>query len=1010
MVPKPDGFIIQGDLGGDEGGDSRGDQAGWSVSSAGDVNGDGFDDLIVGAKFGDDGGRDAGEAYVVFGKALGFGTEVTIDDVPRQVLDLSNLLESEGFIIQGDAAGDQAGFSVSSAGDVNGDGYDDLIVGAPYGDDDGGSAGEAYVVFGGAFGADGAPVTTTGTAGNTAREVLRGGRGDDVLTGNGGLDVFRSGAGDDTLGISDTAFARIDGGHGMDTLRLDGSGIALDFTAILPSKVDSIERIDLTGTGDNTLRLTLLDLLDLSDDTAGGITTLTVLGDAGDRVTVTDAGWTRAADTVEIDGQSFARFDNGNARLLVDTDVTVAIVFDLTTLSAADGFVIQGDAGGDQAGWSVSSAGDVNGDGFDDLIVGAPRGDDGDGDAGEAYVVFGTASGFGTVVTTGTGDTAVSRRVLDLTALPADDGFIIQGDAGGDQAGFSVSSAGDVNGDGYDDLIVGAPYGGGIDAGEAYVVFGRASGFGTIDLTTLSAADGFVIQGDAGGDRAGRSVSSAGDVNGDGFDDLIVGAPYGSDGGPDAGEAYVVFGKASGFGTIDLTTLSAADGFIIQGDAAGGWAGFSVSSVGDVNGDGYDDLIVGAPYGDDGGEAYVVFGKASGFGTIDLTTLSQTDGFIIQGDVGGDEAGFSVSSAGDVNGDGFDDLIVGAPYGADGAGEAYVVFGTASGFGTEVTTGTGADAVSRRVIDLTTLPAADGFIIQGDAGADRAGWSVSSAGDVNGDGFDDLIVGAPFGYDGGAFAGEAYVVFGKASGFGTIDLSHLPADDGFIIQGDAGSDQAGRSVSSAGDVNHDGYDDLIVGAPFGDDGDASAGEAYVVFGGAFGTDGAPVTTTGTANNTTREVLRGGRGDDVLTGGGGLDIFRSGAGDDVLGISDTAFARIDGGTGEDTLRLDGSGITLDFTAILPAKVDSIERIDLTGTGDNSLTLDIRDLLDLSDDTAGGVTTLTVLGDAGDRVTTADAGWTRAAETVEIDGQSFVQFDNGNARLLVDANVTVDGVQV
>src|SRR5204862_288757 len=144
--------------------------------------------------------------------------------------------------------------------------------------------------------------------------------------------------------------------------------------------------------------------------------------------------------------------------------------------------------------------------------------------------------------------------------------------------------------------------GGGFNAGEAYVVFGKASGFGTdvggrqvVDLTTLSAAGGFIIQGAAASDLAGSSVSSAGDVNGGGFADLIVGAQGGDDGGDRAGEAYVVFGKAAGFGTldgasrqvIDLTTLDATDGFIIQGAATINRAGRSVSSAGDVNGDGF---------------------------------------------------------------------------------------------------------------------------------------------------------------------------------------------------------------------------------------------------------------------------------------------------------------------------------------------------------------------------------------------------------------------------------------
>ena len=201
-------------------------------------------------------------------------------------------------------------------------------------------------------------------------------------------------------------------------------------------------------------------------------------------------------------------------------------------------------------------------------------------------------------------------QVIDLTNLAASDGFIIQGDAAVDYAGISVSSAGDVNGDGIDDLIVGAIGGddGGSNAGEAYVIFGRTTGFGVdvsgrrvIDLTSLSASDGFIIQGDAANDAAGRSVSSAGDVNGDGIDDLIVGANGGDDGGSLAGEAYVIFGRTTGFGVdvggrqvIDLTSLSASDGFIIQGDVALDQGGYSVSSAGDVNGDGIDDLIVGA--------------------------------------------------------------------------------------------------------------------------------------------------------------------------------------------------------------------------------------------------------------------------------------------------------------------------------------------------------------------------------------------------------------------------------
>ncbi|HEV2747846.1 MAG TPA: hypothetical protein VGW34_11180 [Allosphingosinicella sp.] len=572
----------------------------------------------------------------------------------------------------------------------------------------------------------------------------------------------------------------------------------------------------------------------------------------------------------------------------------MSTVIDLSSLGSR-GFVIQGDEPGDHAGYSVAAAGDVNDDGFGDLIVGAPYNDNAGTDAGEAYVIFGKASGFGTV---------------DLTGLTAAQGFIVQGDSAVDGAGVSVSSAGDVNGDGFADIILGADFGsdGGTYAGQAYVIFGKASGFGTpdpagrrvIDLTGLTPAQGFIIQGDESFDLAGSSVSSAGDVNGDGLDDMIVGARYGGGGGGAAGEAYVIFGRTSGFGTadpagrkvVDLTGLSADLGVVIQGDAGGDEAGSSVSSAGDVNGDGFADLIVGAPLGDDGGvnagEAYLIFGRAGRYATpgadgrqiLDLTGLPAAAGFIIRGDTADDRAASSVSSAGDINADGFDDLIVGAPRGDDGgasAGEAYVIFGKASGLDH---------------IDLSNLAPGTGFIIQGDAAADNAGGSVSSAGDVNGDGFDDVIVGASGGDDGGAAAGEAYVIFGKAGGFGTVDLTGLTAGQGFIIQGDTDADFAGVSVSGAGDVNRDGFADLIVGATGGDDGGSVAGEAYVIFGAAPTT---AVTRTGTAIDQT---IRGGAFNDTLSGLGGADQLFGAAGNDTLN-GGTGRDRTEGGAGNDT---------------------------------------------------------------------------------------------------------------
>src|SRR6185503_1823979 len=183
---------------------------------------------------------------------------------------------------------------------------------------------------------------------------------------------------------------------------------------------------------------------------------------------------------------------------------------------------------------------------------------------------------------------------------------------------------------------------------------------------SLNGSTGFRLDGVAAGDDSGLSVANAGDVNGDGFADVIVGALRADPHGSSSGSSYVVFGKATGFAaTIDLSSLDGTNGFRLDGAAAGDSSGSSVSA-GDVNGDGFADVIVGAvdadPHGTFSGSSYVVFGKASGFAaTIDLSTVNGSTGFRLDGVAAGDESGLSVASAGDVNGDGFTDVIVGAP-------------------------------------------------------------------------------------------------------------------------------------------------------------------------------------------------------------------------------------------------------------------------------------------------------------------------------------------------------------
>ena len=234
----------------------------------------------------------------------------------------------------------------------------------------------------------------------------------------------------------------------------------------------------------------------------------------------------------------------------------------------------------------------------------------------------------------------------------------------------------DSNGDGIDDLIIGARGGdpNGVDyAGESYVVFGNDSGFpSSLDLSTLNGSNGFVINGIDVQDRSSSTVSDAGDVNGDGIGDIIIGADMADPNGNSyAGESYVVFGNSSGFSpSLNLSALDGTNGFVINGVDPSDYSGTSVSGAGDVNGDGIDDLIIGAFKADPNGNSfagatYVVFGNNSGFSSsLDLSTLDGTNGFVINGIDNSGRSGISVSGAGDVNGDGIDDLIIGA-YRAD---------------------------------------------------------------------------------------------------------------------------------------------------------------------------------------------------------------------------------------------------------------------------------------------------------------------------------------------------------
>lgn len=359
---------------------------------------------------------------------------------------------------------------------------------------------------------------------------------------------------------------------------------------------------------------------------------------------------------------------------------------------------------------------------------------------------------------------------------------------------FTTMTRGDVDGDGKADLGVGAynADAGGTDRGQAYFFISGLSG--TELLGGLVPGDAYLtISATENSASLGNYVSTVGDFNADGYSDMTIGAAMTNGGGNDRGQVIIFFG-----GSSLSSALSIADfDVVLTGSDQSGYFGSSASAAGDLNGDGYDDLVVGA-YGagdNNQGEAYIFLGGPTLAGEIRASTADTT----ITGNANSDRLGFlnSISAGGDVNGDGIDDLIVGAYQAAANKGQAYVFFGSENG------------------IDNCALfnPCQADITFNGDAILDYLGFSVSIAGDVNGDGIDDIAIGA-FGA-GDNDEGQVMVFFGSP-GY-TTDSNSYPfsipnSSANATLTGFAANDRFGSVVSTAGDVNNDGYDDLIVGA------------------------------------------------------------------------------------------------------------------------------------------------------------------------------------------------------
>ena len=433
------------------------------------------------------------------------------------------------------------------------------------------------------------------------------------------------------------------------------------------------------------------------------------------------------------------------------------------------------------------------------------------------------AAGVATVAATGIASALPGAQSAWDAPVPLQQANIrVRGAAEDDRLGWSVAGLGDANGDGAADIAIGAPFAannGRASSGSAYVLYGPFSS-SRLDLGAL-VIPGVRIDGATDGDFASGSLAAGGDVNGDGRADLLIGAPETDfNEREQSGSLYVLFG-GSHRGEIDLAAFDSF-GYRIDGAESTDGLASAAAGISDVNGDRRADMIIGAPFADnndrrDSGSAYVVLGKAA-TATVDLAVAGahlRIDGGEIRGG-----AGWSVGGAGDVNGDGRRDVILGSPFasrnGRSLSGSAHVVFGRPSA----------------GVVDLAA-PGAAAFRIDGPAPGDvvfgGAGWSVAGAGDVNGDGRADVIVGVPF-FDANRRedSGSAYVIFGKATPE-PVDLAAL-GTRGFRIDGAAAGDLAGVAVAGLGDVNADGRADVIVGAEQADNSGDDAGSVYVVYG------------------------------------------------------------------------------------------------------------------------------------------------------------------------------------
>jgi len=470
-------------------------------------------------------------------------------------------------------------------------------------------------------------------------------------------------------------------------------------------------------------------------------------------------------------------------------------------------------------GYDVSAIGDINNDGIDDIGLCATYATpESISETGEIYIIFGQQN--------------IQIDQFDLHSLDGSNGFKVRGINKEHRLGYGGAfKAGDVNNDGIDDIVLSTPYtdyealpmdGQGLNNGSAYIIFGKEDSFSEFfDLTLLDGSNGFRVVGWQYWENAGTLAGGAGDLNGDGIDDLYVTADDAEDpNNISTGQVYIIYGKNGSFpADIVVNQISQNVGFTITGAAADDNLGVAAAPLDDINDDGINDLILGGWYanGNRGG-AYVIYGTCGNtYTTLSVSNLNGSNGFALIGNSSGNNFGSVVGDAGDLNHDGIHDLFVGARKESN-TGKMYIVYGNATGFPSQ--------------INANTISNNYGITITGGNSGDFAGWDGSALGDFNGDNIDDFVVSSVFAETSSNLnsSGLVHVIYGIENGLPSqVNLNDLTAEQGFEIEGADSKARLGFSVSGNFDFDNNGKNDLLIGADYGSSNTFTRGRAYILY-------------------------------------------------------------------------------------------------------------------------------------------------------------------------------------